>query len=104
MNTSHNLEMYQNLYPFAEVINWDEIYCGKKFHKVRPEMLTEQGEAIPYMSKVKGDTATSTSFLRIVIFDRDYAVAKLSADLKLIVTSLDVHEWRSLMDEVHGCE
>jgi hypothetical protein len=99
--STHNLEMYQTLYPDAEVIKWHQIYRGKKFHKVRPEMLREGGEALTSICRVKGDTAESEKLLRIVIFDRDYVITKLAVDNKLIATNLKPTEFTQLMGFVY---
>lgn len=102
--SAHNLEMYQELYPNADVIRWDEIYRNKKFHKARANMLTDGGEAIPYISKKSGDQESDQPQLRLVIFDRDYVIAKLATDLKLLIQSMDAGEWGALMSMVFDHE
>jgi hypothetical protein len=96
--------MYRELYPNAGVIRWSEIYRNKKFHKVRGNMLADGGEAIPCISKINGDTSESDSQLRLVIFDRDYVIAKLATDLRLLIESMNAGEWEALMSMVYHHE
>lgn len=102
--TIHDLEMYQSLYPDADVIRWNEVYGNKKFHKIKPEMLTDEGMAQPYTSRLIGETHENAAVNRLVIFDRHYAIAKLSADLRLIIESLDIDSFRDLIMEVYDYE
>jgi hypothetical protein len=101
MSIPLNLEMYARLYPDADVIDWSEIYSGKKFHKARPAMLSPYGEAIPHLSRIKGDTAENQAQLRIIIFDRNYVIAKLAIENREIAANLTLEQFTELMELVY---
>ncbi len=98
---SLNLTIYKELYPYAEVIDSSEIFKSMKFHAIKTGMLTPEGEAIPYICRKQGDGLKDSTQLRICIFNRDYAIRKLAADLKLIIAALDATEFQALMSSVY---
>jgi hypothetical protein len=99
-----NLAVYTSLYPNAEIIDSSQIFKGMKFHAIRPGMLSREGEAIPYICRKKGDTLQDAQEMRIVIFNRDYAVAKLAADTARFKHTLSSHDWEALMSAVYHHE
>jgi hypothetical protein len=100
MCLSDELETYQRMYPDAPVVNWSDIYRGGMFHAVKPEML--EGTVKSYTCRVKGDNQSTPQQLRLVIFDRDYVIAKLARDTKAIANELSQLEWLSLMSEIYN--
>jgi hypothetical protein len=101
MPIPRNLDTYQSLYPEADVIKWDELFRSQKSHRIRPDMLTDGGECLPVTSKLVGDTLASESILRLVIFDRHYAIAKLAVDNREIGKHLTCEQFQQLMEFVY---
>jgi hypothetical protein len=78
------LSIYRELYPDAEVINCSELFRKPRRRTANPVMI-ETGEARLELCRKDGDKMDDEPEYRIVIYDKDYALAKLAIDLKLII-------------------
>jgi hypothetical protein len=97
----HNLDLHKLLYPDAEIIEWNQLFRHTMSRKVSTEMLGNDGESYVQECRKNGDRLRDPSYLRIVIYNRQYAVKKLQVDLKLLIDNLNEYEFKSLMEQVY---
>jgi hypothetical protein len=100
MKEPSNLSLLKNLYPDAEVIHGTDIFRGLLNRKVTKLMLTG-GHARTESCRIKGDTMDDDPKIRIVIYDKDYALAKLMNMHTELLDELSESDWLVLMSNVH---
>lgn len=96
-----NLEICKALYPDTEIILWNRLFKRMKFHRIQSEMLVDGGHCIPCICRLDTDGTKTPQELRLVIFNRDYVIAKLAGELSEIKQSVSVFEWNNLMSSVY---